>query len=137
MQKRQETQVQSLGQKDPLEKEMATNSSILAWKILWTEEPDGLQSRGSQRINTTEQLSTFIYHLSSVYYLSIYLPTYLFIRFSLENLDRYRRRERNRGERTGGEKKGKDSLFHQSKSREGMSSAFVFIISLKQKRNCI
>ena len=45
-----ETQVRSLGQKDPLETGMATHSSILAWRILWTEEPDGLQSRGSQRV---------------------------------------------------------------------------------------
>ena len=45
-----ETQVQSLGQKDPLEKAMATYSSILAWKIPWTEEPGKLQSMGSQRI---------------------------------------------------------------------------------------
>ena len=43
-----ETQVQSLDQKDPLEKEMATNSSILAWEIPWTEEPGWLQSMGSQ-----------------------------------------------------------------------------------------
>ena len=42
--------VQSLGQEDPLEKEMATHSSILAWKIPWTEEPDGLQSMGLQRV---------------------------------------------------------------------------------------
>ena len=41
-----ETQVQSLGQEDPLEKEMATHSSTLAWKILWTEEPAGLQPMG-------------------------------------------------------------------------------------------
>ena len=46
----QETWVQSQGQKDPLEKEMATHSSILAWKIPWTEEPGGLQSMGSQRV---------------------------------------------------------------------------------------
>ena len=46
----QETQVQSLGQEDPLEKEMATHSSILAWRIPWTEDPDGLQSMGSQRV---------------------------------------------------------------------------------------
>ena len=46
----QETQVQSLGQEDPLEKEMATHSSILAWKIQWTEEPRRLQSMGSQRV---------------------------------------------------------------------------------------
>ena len=46
----QETQVQSLGQEDPLEKEMATQSSILAWEIPWTEEPGGLQSMGLQRV---------------------------------------------------------------------------------------
>ena len=46
----QETWVQSLGQGDPLEKEMATHSSILAWKIPWTEEPDRLQSMGLQRV---------------------------------------------------------------------------------------
>ena len=45
-----ETQVRSLGQEDPLEKEMATHSSTLAWKIPWTEEPDRLQSMGSQRV---------------------------------------------------------------------------------------
>ena len=42
------TQVQSLGQEDPLEKKIATHSSTLAWKILWTEEPSELQSMGSQ-----------------------------------------------------------------------------------------
>ena len=46
----QETQVKSLGQEDPLEKEMATHSSILAWEIPWTEEPGGLQSMGLQRV---------------------------------------------------------------------------------------
>ena len=45
----QEMWVQFLGQEDLLEKEMATHSSILAWEIAWTEEPDGLQSIGSQR----------------------------------------------------------------------------------------
>ena len=45
-----ETWVQSLGQEDPMEKEMATHSSILAWKIPWTEEPGRLQSMGSQRV---------------------------------------------------------------------------------------
>ena len=44
----EETQVRSLGGEDPLEKEMAMHSSILAWKISWTEEPGGLQSMGSQ-----------------------------------------------------------------------------------------
>ena len=46
----QETQVLSLGWEDPLEKEMAAHSSILAWKIPWTEEPGGLQSTGLQRV---------------------------------------------------------------------------------------
>ena len=46
----QETWVWSLGQEDALEKEMATHSSILAWRIPWTEEPGGLQSTGSQRV---------------------------------------------------------------------------------------
>ena len=46
----QETRVQSLGQEDPLKEEMATHSSILTWRILWTEELGGLQSMGSQRI---------------------------------------------------------------------------------------
>jgi len=45
-----ETWVQSLGQEDPLEKEMATHSSILAWRIPWMEEPGGLQSMGLQRV---------------------------------------------------------------------------------------
>ena len=47
----QETQVQSLGWEDPLEKEMATHSGTLAWKIPWTQEPGRLQSMGSQRVD--------------------------------------------------------------------------------------
>ena len=46
----QEKQVPSLGQEDPLEKEMATHSRILTWEIPWTEEPGGLQSMGSQKV---------------------------------------------------------------------------------------
>ena len=46
----QETQVRSLGREDPLEKEMATHSSILAWRIPWIEEPGRLQPTGSQRV---------------------------------------------------------------------------------------
>ena len=46
----QETQVPSLGQEDPLEKGMATHSTILAWRIPWTEQPGKLQSMGSQRV---------------------------------------------------------------------------------------
>ena len=49
-----ETQVQSLGWEDPLEQGMATNSSILVWRILWTEEPGGLQFRGHKEQDTTE-----------------------------------------------------------------------------------
>ena len=48
MQEMQETRFQSLSQEDPLEGEMATHSSVLAWEIPWTEEPGGLQSMGSQ-----------------------------------------------------------------------------------------
>ena len=46
----QETRVRSLSQEDPLEKEMATHSSIIAWRTPWTEEPGGSQSMGSQRV---------------------------------------------------------------------------------------
>ena len=62
----QETQVQSLGREDPLEKEMATHSSILAWRIPWTEEPDGLQFMGSQRVTTapwTQSIHLLKYYL--------------------------------------------------------------------------
>ena len=50
----QETRVQFLGQEDPLEKKMATHSSILAWRIPWTEEPGRLQSMGLQELDMTE-----------------------------------------------------------------------------------
>ena len=50
MQEMQETRVQSLGWEDPLEEEMTTHSSILAWRIPWTEEPSGLESMGLQRV---------------------------------------------------------------------------------------
>ena len=49
----QETQVQSLGKEDPLEKEIATYSSIVAWRIPWTEEPGGLQCMGLQELDKT------------------------------------------------------------------------------------
>ena len=54
---KQEMSVQSLCQEDPLQKEMATHSSILAWKIPWTEVPRGLQSMGSRESDRTEQLN--------------------------------------------------------------------------------
>ena len=60
----QEMWVQSLGREDPLEKEMATHFSILAWEIPWTEEPGGLQFMGSQRVGhnleTKQQQSTYL-----------------------------------------------------------------------------
>ena len=62
-----ETRVRSLGQEDPLEKEMATHSSTLAWKIAWTEKPGRLQSMGSQRVrhdwatSLSKQLLAFCY----------------------------------------------------------------------------
>ena len=52
----QETWVRSHGQEEPLEMEMATHSSVLAWRIPWTEEPEGLQSMGSQESDTTKHL---------------------------------------------------------------------------------
>ena len=60
----QETRIRSLSGQDPLEKEMAAHSSILNWRIPWTEEPGGLQSMGSQRVgqdlvtNTTNKISS-------------------------------------------------------------------------------
>ena len=70
---KQETQVRFLGQEDPLEKEMATPSSILAWRIPWTEEPRRLQSVGSQRVgydlatknNNKRPLSSVLEHFLS------------------------------------------------------------------------
>ena len=62
MQETQETQVRSLGQEDPLKEEMATHSSILAWKIPWTEESSGLQSKGLQS-GTRWSSSTDMAHL--------------------------------------------------------------------------
>ena len=59
MQETQEAGVQPVGREDPLEKEMATHSSILAWRIPWTEEPGGLQSMGLQKSQT--RLSTYKY----------------------------------------------------------------------------
>ena len=63
MQETRETQVRSLGQEDLQEEEMATHSSILAWKIPWTEEPGGLQSLGLQRVRhdlVTKQHQQFL-----------------------------------------------------------------------------
>ena len=73
----QETQVQSLGWEEPLEKGMATHSSILAWEIPWTEEPGGLQSMGSQRVRNTscKEVTTNIFsfegHVVSVAFIQL------------------------------------------------------------------
>ena len=64
-----ETQVQSLGQKDLLEKEMVTHSRIFAWKIPWTEKPGRLQAMGSQRSDTTERLHSH-FHFQMILSLS-------------------------------------------------------------------
>ena len=63
----QETQVQSLGQEDPLKKEMATRSGILAWKIPWTEKTGRLQSIGSQRVGHDWATNTFSISLSTCF----------------------------------------------------------------------
>ena len=57
----QETQVQSLGQEDPLKKGMTTHSNILAWGIPWTEEPGGLWSMGVSELDTAGQLTLSLY----------------------------------------------------------------------------
>ena len=64
-----ETWVRSLGREDPLEKEMATHSSIRAWEIPWMEEPGGLQSTGSQRAGHDWVISL---HLTSLYTIHLY-----------------------------------------------------------------
>ena len=62
-----ETQVRSLGREYPLEKEMAIHSSILAWRISWTEEPGKLQSTGSQRFGH-DYAFTFTFHLKYLFF---------------------------------------------------------------------
>ena len=57
----QETRAHSLGGEDPLEKEMAAHSSVLAWRTPWTEEPGGLQSLGSQRVRHDRVTNTFTF----------------------------------------------------------------------------
>ena len=61
LQEIQEIRVLSLGQKDPLEEGMATHSSILAWRITWTDAPGGLQSMGSQRVRHDSVTNTLMY----------------------------------------------------------------------------
>ena len=72
-----ETRVQSLDCEDPLEKEMAAHSSILAWKIPWMEEPGRLQSMGHKESDTTERL-----HFTSLHYNYLYTLAFLTFLFS-------------------------------------------------------
>ena len=65
------THVRSLGQEDPLEKEMAAHSSILAWRIPWTEEPGGLESMGLQRVVPKRFTHTHRHGESTAYMLSV------------------------------------------------------------------
>ena len=80
MQKTQEMWVRALSQEDALEKEMATHSSILAWKIPWTKEPGSLQSMGSQKVRHTEWLNMYASKTVISFYVFISLkPTYKFL----------------------------------------------------------
>ena len=91
------TQVWFLGQEDPLEKGLATLSSILAWRIPWTEEPGGLQSTGSQRVRYDWATNTHILHISkrsrvTIYSLDVLLSQFgtslvFHVQFSLFLLD--------------------------------------------------
>ena len=67
----QETQIGSLGWEDSLEEEMATHSSVLAWKIPWTEEPGGLQSMGLQRVRQDWVTNTFTFTIMSTLVLDV------------------------------------------------------------------
>ena len=90
-----ETQIGSLGREDCLEKEMVTHSSILAWKIPWTEESGGLQSMGPKELDTTEHLTKYIYiyihtHTHThIHLLHIYIYIFLFLILRLQNLVPY------------------------------------------------
>ena len=72
------SQAQSLGWEDPLEKEMATHSSILVWKISWTEDHGGLQSMGSQRVRhnsaTNTYLFPYLYPWDKSHLIMVYIP---------------------------------------------------------------
>ena len=90
-----ETQIGSLGREDCLEKEMVTHSSILAWKIPWTEESGGLQSMGPKELDKTEHLTKYIYIYTHTHthiyicYMYIYIYIFLFLILRLQNLVPY------------------------------------------------
>ena len=76
----QETWVQSLGREDPLEKEMATHSSTLAWKIPWTDEPSRLHSMGSQRVGHNSATSLhFTTEKTQFWYLAANLTVFCYL----------------------------------------------------------
>ena len=77
MQETQEIQVRSLGQGEPLEKEMATHSSILAWRIPWTEEPGGLQSMAPLRVGYYNQQESRIWGVCFAFSLCITMSSTL------------------------------------------------------------
>ena len=82
---RHETRVQSLGWEVPLEKEMEIHSSILAWKIPWTEKPGGLHSLGCKESDMTERLNTVLARLKVIgetILITFYVKAYLFFAFS-------------------------------------------------------
>ena len=74
----QETQVRSLGREGPLEKEMATHYSVLAWRIPWTEDPDRLQSMGSQRARHDQETNTKTF--TEVHFINIHEFCFCLIR---------------------------------------------------------
>ena len=73
----QETQVQSLDWEDPLEKGMATHSSILAWRNAWTEEPGGLSPWGHKELDAAERLTLFMYIYTYIHTHKSYHKTHL------------------------------------------------------------
>ena len=81
----QETQVRFLGWEDPLEKEMATHSSILAWKIPWTEEPSGLLSMDSQELDTTSWLNHHCHRWKLIFKMTCSLSNFPYLRKKKKN----------------------------------------------------
>ena len=81
----QETPVQSPGREDPLEKEMATRFSILAWRIPWTEEPGGLQSVGSQRVSPDWVTNTFTFTFE---YLGVWIGWAIIFMIMLHDMEK-------------------------------------------------
>ena len=91
----EETKVRSLGREDPLEKEMITHSSVLAWRIPWTQEHGGLQSMGSQRVRQNWTTNTFTFFLPQLNFsLFIYWCGYSTIKYKFRKVLHYRQTKR-------------------------------------------